>query len=114
MPFKDLAKQREYQRKWQQQKIENAGGKAKGDVTFQKRKKMVEDAKSVPCERCGDVHPFYVMDLHHRDPSTKTKGGVPYQMKAGSLKSLREEIDKCMVLCANCHRYVHYDLDHTK
>ena len=105
MPYKDKEKQREYQAKWQR---ENAPQKQK-QTTYQKRKAMIEDAKSVPCQCCGKSYPSVVMDLHHIDPSTK-KDSVSNLLKSGSLQTLQEEIDKCAVLCANCHRLVHAGL----
>ena len=46
------------------------------------------------------------MDLHHLDPSQKDER-VAQLAKSSSYKKLQEEIDKCVVLCANCHRMVH-------
>lgn len=51
---------------------------------------------------CGVHYPSYVMDFDHRDPSTK-KGGVGKFVSVG-WKSLKEEIAKCDLVCANCHR----------
>lgn len=54
-----------------------------------------------PCVDCGNSYPFYIMDFHHRDPSTKsfTIGDTP---RGKNL--VLDEIAKCDVLCANCHR----------
>jgi hypothetical protein len=54
------------------------------------------------CYDCGQRYPHYVTDFDHRDPATK-KGNVS-TMVTGSLKLLKEEIDKCDLVCANCHR----------
>lgn len=47
-----------------------------------------------------------MLDFHHKDKSEKefTIG----KMKKGSLELLENEIKKCAVLCANCHREFHY------
>lgn len=60
------------------------------------------------CIHCGENHPA-TLDFHHvvRDPSNKkiyelTKNGA----YAAAIKEITE---KCVVLCSNCHRKVHYD-----
>lgn len=63
---------------------------------------IVRNAKSVPCVDCGVQYPFYVMDFDHRDASRKS-GNVSEMIKSG-VPSLLAEIEKCDVVCANCHR----------
>ena len=103
MPIKDKEKNRQYQREWARKH-----GKTlkKNQVGPQKRKKMVDDAKSLPCVVCEKTYPPCVMDLHHVDPATKTSGIAELQRTA-SYGILQEEIDKCVPLCANCHRLLH-------
>jgi hypothetical protein len=51
---------------------------------------------------CGIKYPSYVMDFDHRDPTTKLFAiGAAYSVAE---KRLRDEISKCDVVCANCHR----------
>ena len=59
--------------------------------------------KDVPCMDCGVKYPYYVMDLDHRDPSKKS-GSINMVMNKGSWKNYLLEIEKCDVVCANCHR----------
>lgn len=63
-----------------------------------------------PCLICGEREPI-ALDFHHVDPSIKS---FEISSKTCSLTQLKEEIGKCAVLCANCHRKVHgqiLDLD---
>lgn len=46
------------------------------------------------------------LDLHHLDPSKKD-ATVSDVVRSWSWEHLQEEIDKCVVLCASCHRKVH-------
>lgn len=71
---------------------------------YHKIKTMVESYKE-KCEKCGDTR-SWVLDFHHKDPSQKefTIG----RMKKSSEGVLKVEIDKCVCLCANCHREFHY------
>lgn len=55
------------------------------------------------CAHCGEKHPA-VLELHHLDP--KIKDFNPSDARGRKL--FYEEADKCIVLCANCHRKVHY------
>lgn len=109
MPFKDLEKkrayQREYKRKWyQENKAKHIGyvrnHNTKVDDWFQQYK------RTLFCELCGENHPA-CLDFHHTNPKEK-KFSVSQKRNRPSLKQLQEEIAKCQVLCANCHRKEHY------
>ena len=55
------------------------------------------------CFDCGIKNPI-VLDFDHRDPKEK-KFTISDLARVGwSLKFLNEEIKKCDVVCANCHR----------
>jgi hypothetical protein len=72
---------------------------------YLKLKRMIDEIKlaSGGCSRCGfDEHPA-ALDFHHRDDEEKlfSIGAGPCQY---SWAKILEEIAKCDVLCANCHR----------
>ena len=54
--------------------------------------------------REGIFHPS-AFDFHHADPSTKDIG--INKMLGGNWDRLKKELDKCILLCANCHRVRH-------
>lgn len=59
------------------------------------------------CIVCGEDH-IACLVFHHRNPKEKK-----FQVSLGkygtrSIKTIQEEIDKCDVMCANCHRKLHY------
>lgn len=60
------------------------------------------------CTRCPENHPA-CLEFHHLDPTTKkyTINKMPY--KGASIKKIKEEIDKCIILCTNCHRKNHWN-----
>ena len=60
---------------------------------------MKDGLKSVPCTACNTQYPPYIMQFHHPDPSKKHKNISAIT----SIKALMREIEKCVILCANCH-----------
>lgn len=69
---------------------------------------LIHSHKDVPCKRCGVRYPPYVMDLHHRNRADKVASVS--KVVTWSDERLLAEIAKCDVLCANCHRYVEYEV----
>ena len=66
---------------------------------------FIESLKSKPCMDCGKKYPPYVMDFDHRE-GEKKRGCISKLSLASSLskKNLMEEINKCDLVCSNCHR----------
>ena len=60
------------------------------------------------CVQCGEDHPA-TLDFHHIDPSEKDLPLADAAHRGWSIARLKREIEKCVVLCANCHRKLHYD-----
>lgn len=58
------------------------------------------------CSKCGYDKCLSALEFHHLDP--KTKDINPSQlMRFVSFDKLKSELDKCVLLCANCHREEH-------
>lgn len=69
------------------------------------RVKFLDFMKGKCCAHCGEDD-IVVLEFDHIDPSTK-KNTVSNLLGQGSYtpwKTIKEEIDKCQILCANCHR----------
>jgi hypothetical protein len=60
------------------------------------------------CRRCGEDDPA-CLDLHHTDPAAKERAVGKLITHGHGRERLREELDACEVLCANCHRREHHD-----
>jgi len=71
-----------------------------------KIRQMAVEYKGSKCERCGYDHCIEALEFHHEDPSQKDFG-VSSQGYTRSWKRVQEELDKCVMLCANCHRELH-------
>ena len=59
------------------------------------------------CRDCNQEYPDAVFDFHHLDPSEKDFDWNKLRLR--SIDSIREELSKCVMLCANCHRIRHID-----
>lgn len=60
------------------------------------------------CQNCGFDHPA-ALDFHHRDKDAKTFNISQAPLYGWSKSRIQKEIDKCDVVCANCHRILHFD-----
>jgi hypothetical protein len=66
--------------------------------------KLIEEKGSV-CLDCNKSYPIVCYDFHHRDKTSKEYGWG--QLKNKSEEIIRAEIEKCDLLCSNCHRIRH-------
>lgn len=76
--------------------------------SIEKRRAWLDEQKDRPCTRCQEKYPPYVMEWHHIDPATK-KFSIGQASFRQSKKALEEEIKKCELYCANCHRIIEYE-----
>lgn len=60
-----------------------------------------------PCS-CGESHPA-CLDFHHPNSDDK-RSGVSQMISSASIETLKAEIAKCIVMCSNCHRKLHYEM----
>jgi hypothetical protein len=64
--------------------------------------KFLNEIRRVPCADCGVRYEPWVMQFDHRD-GTKKKFLVSRMIHRGR-KTILEEVAKCDIVCANCHR----------
>jgi 5-methylcytosine-specific restriction endonuclease McrA len=81
MPYKDWAKQREYQRQYRE-------------------RRRAEVFKDQRCARCGATEN---LELHHIDPAEK----LDHRIWFWSWQRIQNELAKCEILCRNCHGLAH-------
>lgn len=67
-------------------------------------RRAVEEAGD-SCFMCGGVFPDECYDFHHIDPSQKEMSIS--RNSAVGYEKIRRELEKCVLLCANCHRIEH-------
>jgi len=110
MPYSDKEKEREYQRQyhlktWGQRKVKNL------TLKRLRRAKLAEWLKTykrgLACNHCSENHPA-CLDFHHQNGLEKN-GTIANMISEGySIKNIMAEINKCIVLCRNCHAKVHF------
>jgi len=86
-----------------------ASSKKHGSIRRKKLTEWYRNYKStLVCARCGFSNPA-ALQFHHRDPKTK-EFSISQKLKIykSSLEAIMKEIEKCEVLCANCHMIEHH------
>ena len=73
-----------------------------------KIKKMSVEYKGGKCEICGYDKCFRALEFHHTDPDKKD---FQISGKSVSWDRIKIELDKCVLVCSNCHSEIHSDLD---
>ena len=110
MPYKDESvrkqKQSEYSRSHY---VRNKERQFAANTKYRRNKKVEWDdyKATLKCIKCGFSH-HAALDFHHEDPTTK-EGDVNRYVSNGQFKKAYKEIEKCIVLCANCHRIHHFE-----
>ena len=110
MPLKDLEKRREYHREYMRGWYQE--NKSKHIALVRSREKRIkqwlrEYKETLGCEVCSETHPA-CLEFHHIDPCEK-KFSVGRIKCLLSIRAVQCEIEKCRLLCANCHRKIHWN-----
>jgi len=74
-----------------------------------KVRQMAINYKGGRCKLCGYDNCHEALEFHHLEKSGKDFG-ISDRGYTRSWKKIKEELDKCILLCANCHREVHSGL----
>lgn len=57
---------------------------------------------------CGESHPG-CLDFHHLDPTAKDISVSHVARRGWSRERILKELEKCQILCSNCHRKLHWE-----
>lgn len=75
---------------------------------YQENKDKINEVKSTfSCAKCGYNKCVSALDFHHIDPEEK-EDTVARLSVHSNIEKVFEEMKKCIILCANCHREFHY------
>jgi len=107
MPFKNKEQGTEYQRRWYHRNKEKVLERRK-QRRLEARDWLRRYKSRLSCIECGESHPA-CLQFHHRNREEKnfTISNVAGRQDV-SLKRLMQEIEKCEVLCVNCHAKRHW------
>lgn len=109
MPYKDPKVKKEKHAEYSATHYQENKVKVKARAAALKRQKRREwyaFKATFACIHCGFNHPA-ALDFHHVDRTNYRS--VNKLAQAGNYKAARDEIKKCVCLCANCHRIHHHE-----
>jgi len=109
MPIIDKEKAREYQRlyhlkTWSKRKNRHKILKDKRNGELESW--LREYKRTILCSVCGENHPA-CLDFHHKNPQNKINTISDLVNRGYSKETIFREINKCIVLCKNCHAKLH-------
>jgi len=101
MPYKDKEKAKANSKKYYQNH--------KKEINKKKEpfKIKLHELKIDGCSKCGYHKNDAALDFHHIDPKTKKFNLGINCFTKHSEEEIREELNKCILLCANCHTRLH-------
>ena len=71
-------------------------------------KRKAVEYKGGTCQKCGYDRSLTALVFHHRDPDQKDFAIA--KLKSSNWDKIRSELDKCDLLCSNCHSELHESL----
>jgi hypothetical protein len=109
MPYKDPEVRKAYHKEKSRKHYLTNRAKtliANAKIRKEAKDKWIAYKSGLSCTKCGFNH-VAALDFHHTDPALKD-GNIHRFVSNGRFAKAYEEIKKCIVLCANCHRIHHY------
>jgi len=85
------------------------------DITRRNDKNIFLEYKDCKCQECGYDKCESALTFHHRNKNEKEFNIGSLSLRIESISDLnnniKNELDKCDILCANCHRIKHVDIE---
>jgi hypothetical protein len=98
--------------KWNEKDKENARKNLK--ERGWKRKQKLIDLKGGKCQMCGYYKCPRSLSFHHRNPKEKQYNLDVRVIRGIKWSTILEEVEKCDLLCLNCHNEVEFEIDRQK
>jgi len=93
-------------RTWKPRTVEQL--KQRQEKRARRRRLLVESRGSL-CSICKRKFKAHQLDFHHRDGKEKRFALSSAGMTATKWETIIEEMEKCDLVCANCHRDMHHN-----
>lgn len=74
-----------------------------------KIKTMIVESMGGACQTCGYNKCLAALEIHHINPNEKDFSFNKVRANNTSWEKITKELRKCILLCSNCHREVHYN-----
>jgi len=97
---------RSHYKRWKEDEDWVDSKRKKGRDLARESKSRAVDYMGNKCHDCGVSYPDFVYDFHHLSGDTKVDN--PSAILKRNWEAAKEELDKCIMVCANCHRKRHY------
>ena len=94
------------------EKLQKPEATSKYNILKKRRVRIKEELveyKGGKCEICGYNKCLSALEFHHLDPSKKDFG-IASNSSYKNINILKKEIDKCILVCSNCHREIHSEI----
>jgi hypothetical protein len=72
---------------------------------YKRKKKKAVDYLGGKCTECGYKKCLAALEFHHLDPTEKDLD--PSRILNRSWENILIELDKCILVCSNCHKEIH-------
>jgi len=92
-----------HRKKWQQSKKGRLSLKIRNEKNYIKHRNIMRELKINGCAICGYDKCINALDFHHTNPKDK-KFNLNIKNIGRTGKTIIGEVNKCILLCANCHR----------
>jgi hypothetical protein len=113
MPYKDPEQQKKAQHKHylaHKKKYKVAARRSKPKFKYNRALWIQQIKSKLMCNECGESR-IPCLDFHHRNPDEKDMN-IGRAVWCLSKERVLLEIQKCDVLCKNCHAYLHWKESH--
>lgn len=77
-------------------------------VLMHRTKRALVQYAGGKCRQCGYDNCDAALVFHHRDPASKDFAVAGNSHRYKTMEELKAEVDKCDLLCSNCHMETHY------
>ena len=82
------------------------GEQLTGNILHRRMKEWALEYKGKKCQRCGYNNSISALEFHHLNPSEKDFS-LSDKTLSREWNVIKNELDKCILVCANCHRELH-------
>lgn len=86
--------------------------KSSAEYVKERRRKIKEKAinyKGGCCQKCGYNKSVWALSFHHLDPNEKDFN-ISRKGHCTSWSKIKDELDKCILVCNNCHSEIHEEI----